>query len=384
MDDYKDIKELLKPRRDIKASAELHLKVRNALEKEERKPFVRNLWLGGIGLGAVAAVLLILLVPSGISAKDILAETIKAFGQAENFEMLVEIRTRPVENFRYIDLNEEFVTHHIEVAGPESLLRWRVDKGERVATGRGRDIYTWIPSLKLGLHLAGTDKETVLGYLASLLTPRKILETERNNCIRGDGSKYKVSRHEDEIILTVHAGPHGNFDNPYLLNTSITESENVRRYVFDADSKRLKRASVSVISGDREITVLKLAAINYGHPTNNICRLDGGIRFIETDNQPSGLKGLSPEEAASTILNAFADWDTSILNKVMLPEISDKTYREKFKGAKLISIGRSFTSGAGNSIFVPYTLQLRDGTTQRHNIALQKTDSDGWLVAGGL
>ena len=77
MDDYKDIKELLKPRRDIKASAELHLKVRNALEKEERKPFVRNLWLGGIGLSTVAAVLLILLVPSGISAKDILAETIK-------------------------------------------------------------------------------------------------------------------------------------------------------------------------------------------------------------------------------------------------------------------------------------------------------------------
>lgn len=193
-----------------------------------------------------------------------------------------------------------------------------------------------------------------------------------------------MSRNGDEILLTVHALPHGNFDNRYLLNTSITESENVRRYAFDADSKRLKRASVSVISGDREITVLKLAAINYGRPTINICRLDGGIRFIETDNQPPGLKGLSAEEAASTVLNAFAQWDTSILDKVMIPEISDKTYREKFKGAKLISIGRSFTSGTGNSIFVPYTLQLRDSTTQRHNIALQKTDSDGWLVAGGL
>ena len=38
MDDYKDIKELLKPRRDIKASAELHLKVRNALEKVLAQP----------------------------------------------------------------------------------------------------------------------------------------------------------------------------------------------------------------------------------------------------------------------------------------------------------------------------------------------------------
>lgn len=176
----------------------------------------------------------------------------------------------------------------------------------------------------------------------------------------------------------------GNFDNPYLLNSSIAESENIRRYVIDAESKRLKSATVSVIAGSREITVLKITSINYGLHRNDICRLADGIRYVETEHGPVGLKGLSAEEAATTILNAFTDWNEAILDKVMMREVSDVTYKEKFSGSRLISIGHSFTSGTGNSIFVPYTLELKDGTVQRHNIALQKTDSGGWIVAGGL
>lgn len=384
MDDYKEIKELLKPRRDIKASDELRLKVIRAVEQKNKKRMVRNWVFGGISLSAVAAVLLLVLVPSGMSAKEILAEAINALGGTDDIEMTVEVRTRPVENFRYIDVNEDFVTHHIYIADSDSLLRWRIDKGERVATGNGTDIYTWMPALKLGLHLPESEEEKVWGYMATLLTPRKILETELDNYIDGKGGKYTVNKNGDDIILTVHAMPQGNFDNPYLLNSSIAESENIRRYVIDAESKRLKSATVSVIAGSREITVLKITSINYGLHRNDICRLADGIRYVETEHGPVGLKGLSAEEAATTILNAFTDWNEAILDKVMMREVSDVTYKEKFSGSRLISIGHSFTSGTGNSIFVPYTLELKDGTVQRHNIALQKTDSGGWIVVGGL
>ncbi len=384
MDDYKEIKELLKPRRDIKASDELRLKVIRAVEQKNKKRMVRNWVFGGISLSAVAAVLLLVLVPSGMSAKEILAEAINALGGTDDIEMTVEVRTRPVENFRYIDVNEDFVTHHIYIADSDSLLRWRIDKGERVATGNGTDIYTWMPALKLGLHLPESEEEKVLGYMATLLTPRKILETELDNYIDGKGGKYTVNKNGDDIILTVHAMPQGNFDNPYLLNSSIAESENIRRYVIDAESKRLKSATVSVIAGSREIPVLKITSINYGLHRNDICRLADGIRYVETEHGPVGLKGLSAEEAATTILNAFTDWNEAILDKVMMREVSDVTYKEKFSGSRLISIGHSFTSGTGNSIFVPYTLELKDGTVQRHNIALQKTDSGGWIVVGGL
>ncbi len=384
MDDYKEIKELLKPRREIKASNELRLKVIRAVKRKNRKRVVRNWVFGGISLSAVAAVLLLVFVPSGMSAKEILAEAINALGGTEDIEMIAEVRTRPVENFKYIDVTENFVTHHIYIADSDSLPRWRIDKGERVATGNGTDIYTWMPALKLGWHLPESEEEKVLGYMATLLTPRKILETELANCIGGKGGEYTVNKSGDDIILTVHAMPQGNFDNPYLLNSSIAESENIRRYVIDAESKRLKSATVSVIAGSREIPVLKITSINYGLHRNDICRLADGIRYVETENRPVGLKDLSAEEAATTILNAFTDWNEAILDKVMMREVSDVTYKEKFSGSRLISIGHSFTSGTGNSIFVPYTLELRDGTMQRHNIALQKTDSCGWVVVGGL
>ena len=384
MDDYKEIKELLKPRREIKASDELRLKVIRAVKRKNRKRVVRNWVFGGISLSAVAAVLLLVFVPSGMSAKEILAEAINALGGTEDIEMIAEVRTRPVENFGYIDVNEDFVTHHIYIADSDSLPRWRIDKGERVATGNGTDIYTWMPALKLGWHLPESEEEKVLGYMATLLTPRKILETELANCIGGKGGEYTVNKSGDDIILTVHTMPQGNFDNPYLLNSSIAESENIRRYVIDAESKRLKSATVSVIAGSREIPVLKITSINYGLHRNDICRLSDGIRYVETENRPVGLKDLSAEEAATTILNAFTDWNEAILDKVMMREVSDVTYKENFSGSRLISIGHSFTSGTGNSIFVPYTLELRDGTMQMHNMALQKTDSCGWVVVGGL
>ena len=58
MEDYKEIKEILKPRRDIKASEELRNKVNSALERRGRKQAIREWTFGGIGLSAVAAILI--------------------------------------------------------------------------------------------------------------------------------------------------------------------------------------------------------------------------------------------------------------------------------------------------------------------------------------
>lgn len=384
MEDYNGIIKYLEPRRDIKASDELRKKVRKSIKRDHRIRIARKWLLGGISFSAVAAMFLLVLIPSGVSAKKILGEAIDALRNFENIEMTVEIRTRPIENFRYINVKDDFVTHHIYIASTDSLFRWKVDKGERIAESNGTDIYTWVPSLNLGWHIIGDNKDNILGYLANFLTPRKILEKELDNCLNKKNGEYRLVKNGKDIILTVHSSPQGNFDNPYMLNSSITESETIRRYIIDSDSKRLSSASVSVIAGNHEIEVLKISSINYNSESKDIYKLDNGIRFVKIEEQPNGLTGLSAEEAASTILNAFADWNDSILNKVFIPEVSETAYRERFQGSTLISVGRSFKSGNNNSTFVPYSLKLQDGTTQRHNIALQKTEYGGWIVVGGL
>ena len=70
MEDYKEIKEILKPRRDIRASEELRHKVDSALERRGRKQAIREWTFGGIGLSAVAAILIFVLIPSGMSATE--------------------------------------------------------------------------------------------------------------------------------------------------------------------------------------------------------------------------------------------------------------------------------------------------------------------------
>ena len=384
MEDYNEIIKYLEPSRDIKASDELRKKVRKSIKRDNRIRIARKWLLGGISFSAVAAMFLLVLIPSGVSAKEILWEAIDALRNSENIEMTVEVRTRPVENFRYINVNDDFVTHHIDIESTDSLFRWKVDKGERIAESNGTDTYTWLPSLNLGWHIVGDDKDNILGYLANFLTPRKILEMELENCLSNKNAEYKVVKNGTDIILTVHSSPQGNFDNPYMLNSSIAESETIRRYVIDSDSKRLTSASVNVIANNREIEVLKVSSIDYDSQRKEIYKVDPTIRFVEIEMQPSGLIGLSAEEAASTILNAFADWNDSILTKVFIPEVSETAYRERFQGSMLISVGRPFKSGNNNSTFVPYSLKLKDGTTQRHNIALQKTEYGGWIVVGGL
>ncbi|MCH5243174.1 MAG: hypothetical protein J1F67_12285 [Muribaculaceae bacterium] len=384
MEDYNDIKELLQPKGDLKASVKLRKKVHTVLYKKHKN---RNLsaWIfGGISLSAVAAILLIILIPSGLSAKQILSEAIYALENTENIEMVAEIRTRPMENFRYIDLEENFIKHKIEIVRNDSTLKWSINKGGRTAMNTGHEIYTWIPNLGLGWRIDNPDSENVLGYLASLLNPRDILETELRNCQINNGSEYKVTQNGEDIILTVHTPAQGNFENPYSLNRSITESENIRKYVIDAKTKRLISVAVNVISGKSETEVLKVDSIIYGNGKKNFFVPIEDIKFVEIESQTGGLTGLSAEEAASTILNAFETWNEKILHQVMLPELWENLHKEKFRESKLISIGNAFSSGIGSSVFVPYTLELSDGTVQRHNIALQKTNSGGWIVTGGI
>ena len=384
MDDYKEIKELLMPRRDIKASGALRTKVHRAFGTASRKAGRRNRFLGGISLSAAAALLLLALLPTGMSAKDVLAEAIEALTVSEYIEIVAEIRTRPMENFSYIGLDDNFVEHHIYIVCSDSLLEWRIDKGGRLAASDGKEIFTWLPALKLGWRLDNADSGRILGYMSELLSPRSILESELSACTGSDAADYRVSRTGRDILLTVHAAPGGQFDNPYLLNTSIAESENIRRYVIDAESRKLKSASVSIIDGTHETVVLKITSINFNLCPKSISHLPDDIHFVVTESSLEGIAGLSAEEAASVILNSFAEWDYSVLDKIWPREVSDIVYRDRFLGSKLISIGRAFTSGIGNTAFVPYTLRFKDGTMQRHNIALQRNESGAWIVSGGL
>ncbi len=384
MDEYNDIRDLLRPHHDIKASDELRRKVEAAFDPDRRRRSFSHWILGGISISAVAASLILMFIPKGMSAKAIISEVISRLENTQNIEMILEVRTRSIENFKFIDKDENFIRHDIFISRSDSVLSWEIDKGDRAAVGLNRDIKTWIKPLRIGWHSNDHDITDILGYMANLLNPKEILEVELEQCLASGGSRYSVEKKDNEIYLTVKAKARGDFRNPYLLNTSIAESDNIRRYVIDAVTKELKSASVSIITDGREIPVLRIISINYNPRLDNAFQIPAGIHFVENETILPGLAGLSAEEAASTVLNAFSDWNTDILDLAISPSLSQAAYRQRFYGATLLSVGQAFTSGNGNSTFVPYKIKLSDGTIQCHNISLQRSDSNGWIVVGGL
>lgn len=384
MDEYKDIIDRLTPRRDIKASEALRGRIRRSIEKERRRSVMRKCLVSCIGISAVASILALLFVPSGISAREVLSAALDALRKTESIEMTVDVRTRAMENFRYINVQDGFVRHKINIYRSDSISLWRIDKGDRAAIGENADIYSWIRPLKIGWHIDRQDEESALGYLSTLLSPARILETELEHCVNGSDAEYSVTKSGNDILLTVHSKPQGNFENPYMLNTSIVESENVRRYVIDAFTKQLKTASVSIVSGNKETAVLRIMSISYDARYASVFSRPSDIVFVETEHRLHGLSGLSAEEAASTVLNAFSKWNREIIDSVFDPSVADAVYKEHLCGSSLVSVGVAFQSGDEDDTFVPYTLRLKNGMMKRHNLVLQKSDTGGWIVVGGL
>lgn len=385
MDDYNDIRELLTPRRNIKASKELKKRIDSAIEKKHRTATgLKWLW-GGLSTGAIAALVILSLIPKGMSAKDILTSVLHSMHSIHNIEMVVEVRTTPMENFKFINSKNDFVTHKINISQTDSFSTWRVDKGNRVAVGYNKNIYTWITPLDIGWNLPETEPAEVLGYMEKLLSPREILKKELEQCHSDNTAEYTVSKNENnDIVLTIHAKAQGEFENPYMLNTSIAESENIRRYVIDNETMRLKTASVSIIDGKKTIEVLRIVSISYGLPSANSFSLPAGIRFIEPASNPDGIPGLNAEETATVLLNALSQWDISVINRLIDPAISETMYHEQYSGAELVSVGSPFRSGNENSIFIPATMRLKNGSIVRPTLVLQQNATGRWIAAGGL
>ena len=386
MDEYKDIRNLLKPRRSIKASEIF----RNTIENDlQRKSYTghgwRILW-GGLTVGAAAAILILLAVPSGMSAKEILTEAISAIKQSGNIEMKVEIRTESMEIFDHINPKAEFVSHDIIVQRNDSAIYWYVDKGERTAEKNSNGLYVWISPYKIGWHYPEHDYD-VLGYLNVLMNPENVLESELQSAMSESGARHEIAKRNGEFVLTVHSMPDGDFTNPYVLNTSVKESENIRRYVLDAKNYHLKSSTVAIVIDGKEIEILRVTDVDYYPEPKSLPSPPADITFIEETetSPPSGIPGLDARETACVFMKAFSNWDTDILYKYLNPVEAEDIYRQTYEGANLLTLGVPFRSG-GNShlVFVPYTLRLKGGNIKKMNLVLSRYSEEAWCFDGGL
>lgn len=343
-----------------------------------------------------AAVLVIAALTLGLNtparaARNNFAQAVVAMEGVRSIRIELRIRTDEDEHFDYTNPLDEPVPHTLEAIYTPQLL-WRIEKPGRKALYDGRHTYLWFDALAEGEILPYSPG--VAGMLYLLIDPGQLLSFEEQLTRSHDGSRYTLHREGDTLRLTVHSPAQGDFSQSgYMRNASVAESDTRREYRFDAASGRLLGASITFLAADgRERTLLEIDRIEYDAPLDaaELTALPEGITWrdqTQTEATASRLAGIDATEAARLILNAFATWDSTILDEALSAygARGRQLLRNRYAGATVVECSTPVRSGNYPGLFIPCRLRMADGTTEKLHLALRNDNAQQrWVVDGGL
>lgn len=352
---------------------------------------------------AIAAILVVFfaLIPvfnhSGWFTSDaragnaLIKKSMMAMEGIKSVYMNFDVRTLPNDNFDFIDIHAEFVTHKLWKTFAEPP-KWRIEKPGRIVVMDGNNQYLYM--LKQGTALVGPPHAGFMGWMKIFLDPMQILGVEKDLTAKGKAD-YKIAESGNTFVLTVKAKATGDFRNAYMLNSSISESDSRRVYTFDKSTKRLLSFQIFVESGKTEYLVIKVNDIRYDldipEPTFVIA-LPEGLSWRKTaevfDPNQTGVNASTSEEAARMFFEGFEkeDWVTvEKLDPLLLQSSQADMIKKAFGGLTIKFIGKSFKSGEYAGEFVPYEIRFKSGEIKKMNLALRNDNIEGkWYIDGGF
>ena len=146
------------------------------------------------------------------------------------------VRTEANENFSYINPQNEFISTTF-LRSFEAPFLWRIEKQNgRTALFNGEKIYIWNNGSNVG-YINGKEGESgILEDYYTLLDPQNLLQRELA-ALSAKNVKASYESNDSIISLTILTKAQGSFENSYLLNSSIAESNSKRTYIFDKKEK---------------------------------------------------------------------------------------------------------------------------------------------------
>ena len=273
--------------------------------------------------------------------------------------------------------------------------RWQLDKGERVAEFDGENVYVWLPEEEWGWKMDASDGPGTLEQYELLRHIGDMMQWLEDYAQNHHDFTCRKSETDSEIRLTIKAPAQGDFQNDYAKNSSIMETDTRQTYTFSKADGRLLSFNIDALILGIPRTILKMKEINYNATFSEADFIaPSGIEWIdETDayiaemanTLPVGqFVGITPEKAAEKMFEALKNWDESSLKVVMRGYPLSKM-AAKYKGCTLIEHGEAFKSGLYDGVFVPCTVKLANGSTQKMKIAFRIDKEFGaWCADGGI
>ena len=340
--------------------------------------------------GPVAAVLALagvfLFVPmSSLKATDTVFDMAAGiFSRSKSFVMEVKVRTDPAENFSYVDPRLGFVRHRLTVE--PSTGRWRLEKHRKVAVNDGENIWSWNRPSMLGTKMALSETGAI-GDFALLADPSMILIKEKERAEAISWSSYRKKIRGNMITVTVFTRKQGSFANDYMLYMSTEEADTRRVYEFDRRTGELTGLRIDMVKGRKSVTVMELVRIEYDAeiPDDAFIPCDG-VEWLDITSEPEGnlFSGITPVQAVSRMFTYMDPWRPDVLKEILWNYHLDRL-KDTYEGSRILKIRRPFRSGTYCGVYVPVTIEKRDGSRDRLTVALRNDNQDGvWVVDGGI
>jgi hypothetical protein len=356
-----------------------------------------------IKLGAAAVIIIAALLSLNIwdkaiptaSATVVLQNAVNAVSDLWSVHMKARMRTRPGDNFSNIGLDYDFVDIEMwKRTNEDGLVQWRVEKPGRVLLMDGQSTI-----MLMGRNYARLEERPLpLGCFDSwsgrLLNVQGLLDNELQKAKNIPDRAISLWREEvdgrDKVVLNVDITTDVPEDD-YLRNKFIHDSDYLKMYRFDAQTKLLEGLQVYVHTPDKDVLIFEVTEIEYNiEIDDSIFALElpeDMIWYEKPEILPDNEKyqQMGPREMAQAFFQACADenWD-EILKFKPSSEVP-QWLKDKYGGLEIISIGEPFKSGSYSGWFVPYEVRLKSGGIQKYNLAVRNDNTaKRYVQDGGL
>jgi outer membrane lipoprotein-sorting protein len=280
----------------------------------------------------------------------------------------------------------------------EGKLRWRVEKPWRVLVMDGETTTLLTKPIETISYASRSDVPRPLGYLDSwmgrLLDVQGLLDSELQQAEDKPDRQARLTHEEingkDKIILEVDMQTNISEDD-YLRNKFISDSDSLRVYQFDSDTKLLEDFKVYVIDKGQEILVFEITDIEYNSEiSDSVFVLDipkDVSWFTEPQTLPDNEKysKMTPKEMVAAFFNAASKGDWDELAKFIPTSNLNQELKDIYIGLEVISLGEPFQSKGYPGWFVPYKVKLKNGETAEWNLAVRNDNkAKRYIVDGGF
>ena len=358
---------------------------------------IKTLLRWGLSLSAAAGMVLVavlLFATKGQAlASEMLAKGAEAARQLTGVHLVCRVRTAPADNFAHIDPRMDFVA--VELWKDFGAVpRWRVEKPGRVAVMDGQSTLLHLRTANAALKVPKPSAAAFdTAWLHELADIDGTLSAEAR-LAQSKGATPEYRRETDasgvtKAIVTLEAKS-GLPDGDYLKNAFFNTADTRRVYRFDEQTGRLEALQVFLHTPAGEVLVVEVDRIEY-NPVLEAgvfeLALPQDVGWIEEPKaapDDARYASMTAEQAARAFFEACGREDWSEVAKFWPLPLDDR-FKGFLGGIKVLKLGDSFTSAASRAHFVPYELQLKDGTVKQYNLSLKRTGPTGrWVVDGGL